>query len=89
MTEAEAIARLKDHFRIHDDGRPTPKLDEAVDIAINALEKQTAKNPKITSKVEDVEYMRCPDCQLTTVLYNGMRPLYCPNCGQKLDWSEV
>ena len=38
MTEAEAISRLKDHFRIHDDGRPTPKLDEAVDVAIKALE---------------------------------------------------
>lgn len=45
MTEAEAIARLKDHFRIHDDGRPTPKLDEAVDMAIKALEKQIAKKP--------------------------------------------
>lgn len=26
----EAIYRLKYHFRVHDDGRPTPKLDEAV-----------------------------------------------------------
>ena len=38
MTESEAIKRLKDHFRIHDDGRPTPYLDEAVSMAIKALE---------------------------------------------------
>lgn len=40
MTEKEAIERLKDHFRIHDDGRPTPYLDEAVSMAIAALDKQ-------------------------------------------------
>ena len=38
MTESEAINRLRDHFRIHDDGRPTPYLDDAVSMAINALE---------------------------------------------------
>lgn len=40
MTEKEAIARLKEHYRIHDDGRPTPKLDEASGMAIKALEAQ-------------------------------------------------
>ena len=38
MTESDAIRRLKDHFRVHDDGRPTPYLDEAVSMAISALE---------------------------------------------------
>lgn len=37
MTENEAKERLKDHFRIHNDGRPTPKLDEAEGVAIKAL----------------------------------------------------
>ena len=51
-------------------------------------EKNEPKKPIITSKVEDCEYMRCTNCNLTTVLYGGMRPVYCANCGQKLDWSE-
>lgn len=38
MTNREAIAILKDHFDIHNDGRPTPKLDEAVSMAIAALQ---------------------------------------------------
>lgn len=38
MTAREAIRRLKDHFAVHDDGRPTPYLDEAVQLAYEALE---------------------------------------------------
>lgn len=38
MTEQEAIERIKDHFEIHNDGRPTPYLNKAVDMAISALE---------------------------------------------------
>lgn len=39
MTENEAIERIRDHFEVHHyDNRPHPLLDEAVDMAINALE---------------------------------------------------
>lgn len=39
MTENEAIARIIDHFDVHHhDNRPHPLLDEAVDMAIKALE---------------------------------------------------
>lgn len=38
MTESEAIARIRDHFEVHNDGRPHPRLDEAVEMAIKALE---------------------------------------------------
>ena len=39
MTENEAIERIRDHFEVHHhDDRPHPLLDEAVDMAINALE---------------------------------------------------
>lgn len=38
MTESEAIARIRDHFEVHNDGRQHPRLDEAVDMAIKALE---------------------------------------------------
>ncbi len=39
MTENEAIERIRDHFEVHHhDNRPHPLLDEAVGMAINALE---------------------------------------------------
>lgn len=39
MTESEAIERIRDHFEVHHhDNRPHPLLDEAVDMAIKALE---------------------------------------------------
>lgn len=38
MTNAEATLRLKHHFLIHNDGRPTPYLDEAARMAYYALE---------------------------------------------------
>ena len=49
------------------------------------LEKQIAKKPRIIGVSDDAEYMKCPQCRLTTALYSNMRPDYCPKCGQKLD----
>ena len=49
MDRKEAIWRLQDHFRVHNDGRPTPKLDEAVRIMFEAL-----KEPEI---------VHCKDCR--------------------------
>lgn len=40
MDEQEAIIRLRKHFILHDDGRPTPYLDEAADMACAALANQ-------------------------------------------------
>lgn len=39
MDRHEAIRRLKEHFEIHNDRRPTPYLDEAARLAYEALEK--------------------------------------------------
>ena len=53
------------------------------------LERQIAKKPRINRVSDDTEYMKCPQCRLTTVLYSDIRPDYCPKCGQKLDLNEV
>lgn len=88
MEIKEAIWRLQDHFRVHDDGRPKPKLDEAVAIAYECMEKQLQKKVVDRSLVKDNGDVsgfigRCPNCNeiiddTTTVC----------DCGQKLDWSE-
>ena len=57
------------------------------ELAIEALEKQIAKKPRINRVSDDTEYMKCPQCKLATVLYSDMKPDYCPKCGQKLDWN--
>ena len=86
MTEAEAIARLKDHFKIHDDGRPTPKLDEAVGMAINALEKHIAKKPRFYA-----HNYYCTECGnlVGNNEFKWQRFMYCDKCGQKLDWGGM
>ena len=59
-----------------------------IELIIEALEKQIAKKPRIIGVSDYAEYMKCPQCRLTTVLYSNMRPDYCPKCGQKLDWGD-
>lgn len=58
MTAREAIRRLKDHFAVHDDGRPTPYLDEAVQLAYTALE-WYGKTEEIVDKFNEIpeEYL--------------------------------
>jgi len=53
-----------------------------------AREKQRAKKPKINKVDKDTIYMKCSNCKLTTVLYSGMQPDFCPKCGQAIDWSK-
>lgn len=54
-----------------------------------AVEKQRAKKPKSINKVdEETVYMECDNCGLTTVLYRGMKPDYCPKCGQGLNLQD-
>ena len=40
LDENIAIGRLRAHFRVHDDGRPTPLLDEAEFAAYKELSNQ-------------------------------------------------
>lgn len=94
MTVKEAIRRIKDHFRVHDDGRPTPYLDKAVEMAIEALEKQIPKKPYYEADgyaYGELVYdsAECPTCgHLFEYDINDWESNYCLNCGQKLDWGE-
>ena len=95
MKVEEAIKRIRDHFRVHDDGRPTPYLDEAVYMAIMALEKQIPMKP-VYSDYDDNGFdeiipneARCPICrhEFEFGTWNEWDTPYCV-CGQKMDWSE-
>lgn len=78
---------LKEMFNIESNG-----YSEALEIAIEALEKQMPKKPRENynwgdftqeEKLENYEWF-CNNCD--THVEEGEN--YCPDCGQKLDWSE-
>lgn len=81
MTECGAIKELHE---IRPSGGIIPqKRAEAIDVAINALEKQIPKQIDI-SKGESKKHYYCPVCyKWLTKMTN-----YCCKCGQKLDLSE-
>lgn len=79
MTESEASTILKTEIVHHPE---CSVFAEALDLAIQALEKQISKKPDFT---EDKEFALCLCCN-----GNGLadKQKYCDNCGQKLDWSD-
>ena len=92
MTESEVINEL---HKIRPRGGIIPqKRAEALDVAIQALEKQIAKKPIMKQYFEDLEdeYLCCPTCGeiLTDRIPADNKTFYfhCMNCGQKFDWSD-
>ena len=86
MEESEAIREL---HKIRPRGGIIPqKRAEALDVAIQALEKQISKKP-IKSEKQVVRYVNtyyCPTCELGITGTNIAK--WCYHCGQKLDWSD-
>lgn len=81
MTESGAIKEL---HKIRPRGGIIPqKRAEALDVAIQALEKQMPKKPDFT---EDKEFALCPCCNGKGLLD---KQKYCDNCGQRIDFKEV
>ena len=82
MTENEAI-------KVIEKNRPTSgyaMLNEALDIAINALEKQIPKKPH--KNFEKFSGVWCSCGKYLGKGYFVDKPSYCTDCGQKLDWSD-
>ena len=98
MTESEAIEKLKNmrlFMQITDENNDCKFTEDdykANEMAIQALKKQIAKKVKIEQWI----YTKC-DCGYEFSRHHGdgyysipleKKTNYCPNCGQKLDWSE-
>ena len=80
MTEREAIAIIERKSSIPMKNESFDTICEAYDIAIKALEKQVPKKP-----IDKLMYIECPSCENVGIEDCN----YCPECGQRLDWSEV
>ena len=95
MTESEAI-KVLEYIRETGNGE-SPYVgcaqNIAIEMAINALEKQIPKKPtpidyeKYMDTVKNALFLKgaywCPNCN--HVVKCGT---YCSDCGQKLDWNE-
>ena len=69
---------------------PEHKVD-ALEMAIKSLEKQFPKKPKNIMLKEGImtTLYECPVCGCRRLGHGfDLDKCYCPECGQKLDWSE-
>lgn len=84
MTNEEAIEILKHE---HDYAQLLSYVNEALKMAISALEKQILKKPNIHGyregrEINTISYT-CPICNK-----HISRDNYCKNCGNAIDWSD-
>ena len=85
----EAIKRLKEaKFTV----QPYLYMNEAFDVAIEALKKQMPKKPAIwgdgyADGMLVYDMWDCPDCEKSYEIdYDHYD--HCPDCGQAIDWSD-
>ena len=51
-------------------------------------ERDTAKKPNIMDYILGDINFKCPTCKREYICEKGCEHFYCPNCGQKIEWSE-
>lgn len=85
MTADEAIKQFEERLQIPDYKTKIPKYYEAMELAVEVLEKQVPKKPKRIIPIHS-QY-ECAYCgnELEVNSFNGQ---YCHWCGQKLDFGE-
>lgn len=85
MTENEAIARIKDQKRLclQKGVIKVQGITEALEIGVNAIEKQIPKKAIGVKKYPNAINGKCPICERKMI-----KTYYCPTCGQRIDWSN-
>ena len=90
MTESEAIEAIQFDLKIGGEIH-SQVLRNAVDVAIQALEKQIPMKPYHISSVDDNDNanVECPECHASSdYAVNVIKRGHCWKCGQLLDWSD-
>ena len=85
MTGQEAIKELNEiAFNLfNDENTKNERHEEALNIAMDSLEKQIPKVPEWVGKFIGVYH--CPKCGCVI----SAKQNYCDICGQKIDWRET
>ena len=79
MTNKEAIEQLRERLAITDYRQQIPEYYEAIELAVEALEKQMPKKPN---------KLNCPHCSFNGIDNSWWVFDFCPKCGQAIDWSD-
>lgn len=94
MTESEAIKRIKE-CRNTPNFQPYIYMNEALNMAIQALEKQIPKKPIFNHNLSDTLSLFHCECGNAIkvshdigIMNNNNAPNYCSKCGCRLDWSD-
>lgn len=94
MTESEAIEAIQFDLKVGGEIH-SQVLRDAVDIAIQALEKQVPKKPIFNHNLSDTLSVFHCECGNTIkvshdigIMNNNNAPNYCSKCGCRLDWSD-
>ena len=97
MTESEAIELFKERLTLikeHYAGE-VKNYEEALEIGIQALEKQIPKKPIFGYNLSDtlsVFHCECGNAIKVShdigIMNNNNAPNYCSKCGCRLDWSD-
>ena len=94
MKPEEAIKELESDKGLYEsdivwagDGTPEGDLILALNMAIEALEKQTPKKP-VKADEQVVRYVTTWNCPTCGGQFTGMVSNYCYHCGQALDWDN-
>ena len=97
MTDEEAIEELKMDVALYDNDivrmkefKDTPDaiLIHALEMGINALEKQIPKHI-VKKRKEDTHSGKCAVCGVSIHALEPKDVLYCWHCGQAIDWSVM
>ena len=85
MTNKEAIEQLREWLAITDYRQQIPEYYEAIELAVEALEKQAPKKP-----IDNIEreWFECPTCGRVIVRYYAGKRHHC-KCGQALNWEGI
>lgn len=94
MTESEAIKRIKE-CRNTPNFQPYIYMNEALNMAIQALEKQIPMKPIFNHNLSDTLSLFHCECGNAIkvshdigIMNNNNVPNYCSKCGCRLDWSD-
>ena len=87
MNAQEALTRIKERRDIHFHNELNAiYITEALDMAIEALEKQIPKKP--ISNSHDMFGIKCCICPVCHCHVYSTSNDFCHRCGQALDWSD-
>lgn len=64
------------------------QYNKANDFANSQCAKLLEQKPSIMDRILDDINFKCPTCKNEYICEKENKVLYCPNCGQRLDWSE-